>query len=67
MAGRDNAQASIMSVGKRDFGDKYLWLCGISEMVINQLNLKNRSPSRRLKWGSLRYLVPQGAKAWRHH
>lgn len=67
MAGKDNAQASVMSVAKRDFGDKYLWPCGISETVINQLKLKNRCPSPKLKWGSLRYLGPQGAKAWRNN
>ena len=41
-AGRDNTWPSVMRVAKRDFGDKYLWQCGISEVVINQLNLKKK-------------------------
>ena len=41
-AKRDNTWPSVMWLAKRDFGDKYLWKCEISEVVINQLNLKKK-------------------------
>ena len=69
-AKRDNTWPSVMWLAKRDFGDKYLWKCEISEVVINQLNLKkkkNRSLSHKLKWRRLKYLELEEVKAWRHH
>lgn len=37
-------RASFMSVAQRDFRNKYLRQCGISELVMNQLNKKKIDP-----------------------
>ena len=49
-------------MAERDLGDKYLWKCGIYELVMNQLNQKYGSLGPKLKQVSQKCLRLQGAE-----